>query len=65
MCFRKVVVANLERINKTMILAIYCGDEDNFRKCRELGFSIFQTYSDHLSSYVFPQSVSIMEYLSG
>jgi hypothetical protein len=38
------------RLVKPMIMSTYCGEEDNFKKCRELGFTVFQTDSDHLST---------------
>lgn len=35
---------------KPMIRGTYAGEPDNFRRCLELGFTFFQTDSDHLST---------------
>ena len=35
---------------KPMIRGTYAGEQDNFKRCLELGFTFFQTDSDHLST---------------
>lgn len=35
---------------KPMIRGTYAGDPDNFKRCLELGFTFFQTDSDHIST---------------
>ena len=35
---------------KPMIRGTYAGEPDNFKRCLELGFTFFQTDSDHLST---------------
>lgn len=43
-------VARMPHAGEPMILATYAGDPANMKVCQDLGFTIFQTDSDHLST---------------